>query len=99
MSSSQIIGLINPMRLRLGIKRAFTGDICEILSELLQNSQRAGARNVQITTDDSGFIYQDEVAACVMRLTLKLSSNSGNQDGINRLKKSSSQWDLVFTAC
>lgn len=60
MSSSQITDLINPMRLRLGIKRAFTGDIGEILSELLQNSQRAGARNVQITTDDSGFIYQDD---------------------------------------
>jgi hypothetical protein len=60
MSSSQITDLINPMRLRLGIKRAFTGDIGEILSELFQNSQRAGARNVRITTDDRGFIYQDD---------------------------------------
>jgi hypothetical protein len=31
--SSQISDLINPMRLRLGIKRAFTGDIHEILGE------------------------------------------------------------------
>ncbi|MEP7341675.1 MAG: hypothetical protein ABI977_28340 [Acidobacteriota bacterium] len=60
MSASQITDLINPMRLRLGIKRAFTGDISEILSELFQNSQRAGARNVQIITDDRGFIYQDD---------------------------------------
>ncbi len=60
MSSSQITDLINPMRLRLGIKRAFTGDINEILGELFQNSQRAGARNVRITTDDRGFIYQDD---------------------------------------
>ncbi len=44
--TSQITDLINPMRLRLGIKRAFTGDIGEILGELFQNSQRAGARNV-----------------------------------------------------
>lgn len=58
--SSQITDLINPMRLRLGIKRAFTGDISEILGELFQNSQRAGARNVRITTDDRGFIYQDD---------------------------------------
>ena len=60
MSSAQITDLINPMRLRLGIKRAFTGDIGEILGELFQNSQRAGARNVRILTDDKGFIYQDD---------------------------------------
>jgi hypothetical protein len=34
--SSQISDLINPMRLRLGIKRAFTGDIHEILGENIQ---------------------------------------------------------------
>jgi hypothetical protein len=34
--SSQIGNLINPVRLRLGIKRAFTGDINEILSECFQ---------------------------------------------------------------
>jgi hypothetical protein len=33
--SSQINNLINPMRLRLGIKRAFTGDINEILNQAL----------------------------------------------------------------
>ena len=60
MSASQINDLINPARLRLGIKRAFTGDIHEILSELFGNSQRAGARNVQITADDRGFVYQDD---------------------------------------
>ena len=60
MSASQINDLINPARLRLGIKRAFTGDIHEILNELFGNSQRAGARNVQITADDRGFIYQDD---------------------------------------
>ena len=52
MSTLQINDLINPARLRLGIKRAFTGDIHEILSEAFQNSARAGARNIWITTDD-----------------------------------------------
>src|SRR5215510_7789448 len=60
MSASQINDLINPARLRLGIKRAFTGDVQEILGEMLQNSIRAGARNVQITADDRGFVYQDD---------------------------------------
>jgi hypothetical protein len=64
MSASQINDLINPARLRLGIKRAFTGDVHEILSELFGNSQRAGARNAQITTDDRGFIYQDDGRGC-----------------------------------
>jgi hypothetical protein len=36
MSSSQINDLINPARLRLGIKRAFTGDVQEVLCELFQ---------------------------------------------------------------
>jgi hypothetical protein len=60
MSASQINDLINPARLRLGIKRAFTGDINEVLSEIFQNAMRAGARNIRITTDDRGFAYQDD---------------------------------------
>jgi hypothetical protein len=60
MSTLQINDLINPARLRLGIKRAFTGDIHEILSEAFQNAARAGARNIWITTDDKGFTYQDD---------------------------------------
>jgi len=60
MSTLQINDLINPARLRLGIKRAFTGDVHEILCELIQNSARAGARNICITTDDRGFTYQDD---------------------------------------
>jgi hypothetical protein len=60
MSTSQISDLINPARLRLGIKRAFTGDVNEVLSEIFQNAMRAGARNIRITTDDRGFTYQDD---------------------------------------
>ena len=56
MSSSRITEIINPSRLRLGIKRAFTGAVNEVIGELLQNSFRAGARTIRITTDDRGFI-------------------------------------------
>jgi hypothetical protein len=44
MSALQIDDLINPVRLRLGIKRAFTGDINEVLSELFQNSAKEPLR-------------------------------------------------------
>lgn len=60
MSASQINDLINPARLRFGIKRAFTGDVNGVLSEIFQNAMRAGARNIRITTDDRGFTYQDD---------------------------------------
>jgi hypothetical protein len=60
MSSSRITEIINPSRLRLGIKRAFTGTVNEVIGELFQNSLRAGARTIRITTDDRGFIYQDD---------------------------------------
>src|SRR5262245_25674698 len=60
MSSSRITEIINPSRLRLGIKRAFTGTVNEVIGELLQNSFRAGARTIRITTDDRGFIYHDD---------------------------------------
>jgi hypothetical protein len=59
-TSSRITEIINPSRLRLGIKRAFTGTVNEVIGELIQNSLRAGAQNVRITTDDRGFIYQDD---------------------------------------
>jgi hypothetical protein len=64
MSASQINDLINPARLRLGIKRAFTGDVQEILGEMLQNSVRAGARNVQITADDRALSIKMMGADC-----------------------------------
>src|SRR6266508_1766991 len=60
MSASRIDDLINQARLRLGIKRALTSDIQEVLCELFQNAARAGARNIRLTPDDRGFIYQDD---------------------------------------
>jgi hypothetical protein len=51
--------LVNADNIRSSIKRLFTGTVTEILGELLQNSQRAGASEVNITTDNKGFKYED----------------------------------------
>lgn len=53
--------LVNPHKIRSSIKRLFAGKVTEILSELLQNSQRAGANQVDITTavDKTSFTYRD----------------------------------------
>ncbi len=53
--------LVNPHKIRSSIKRLFAGKVTEILSELLQNSQRAGANRVDITTavDKTSFTYRD----------------------------------------
>jgi hypothetical protein len=55
-----VYDLINPMNLRRAIKSTFTGDASELVAEMLQNPQRAGARNVQFTTVDEGFTYLDD---------------------------------------
>lgn len=52
--------LINPDRIRSSIKRLFGGNVAEILGELFQNSQRATAKNVHITTRPGGFTYEDD---------------------------------------
>ena len=49
--------LVNVDRVRSSIRRLFTGEISEILGELLQNSQRARASEVTITTNETGFTY------------------------------------------
>ena len=47
--------LVEKLNLGSVLKRLFTGDISEIISELLQNSQRGGATNIGFYTDfDSG---------------------------------------------
>src|SRR6266436_4903405 len=55
-----LASLINPHSIRNSIKRLFKNSICETLSELLQNSQRARAKNVWITTGDESFTYCDD---------------------------------------
>lgn len=54
--------LVNPHKIRSSVKRLFTGRVTEILAELLQNSQRASSRQVNITTaaDGTEFKYQDD---------------------------------------
>ncbi len=51
--------LVNADRVRSSIRRLFTGEIIEVLGELLQNSQRARSSDVIITTDEAGFTYTD----------------------------------------
>lgn len=52
--------LVNPHRIRHTIRRLFSGSVAEILSELLQNSQRAGARTVTVTARDGNFTFEDD---------------------------------------
>ncbi len=60
MTSQDTLGiLMNVDRVRSSIRRLFTGEISEILGELLQNSQRARASEVTITTNETGFTYED----------------------------------------
>jgi hypothetical protein len=49
--STDFACLVNETNIRQSIKRLFTNNAGEILGELLQNSQRAGAKNIAITTD------------------------------------------------
>lgn len=52
--------LVNPDRIRSSIKRLFSNNVGEIIGELLQNSQRARAARVSITTRRGGFTYADD---------------------------------------
>ena len=52
--------LINADRVRSSVRRLFQNDIAECLSELFQNTQRARARSVEITTTEDGFTYRDD---------------------------------------
>ena len=52
--------LINSDRVRSSVRRLFANDIAECLSELFQNSQRARATRVEITTGERGFTYRDD---------------------------------------
>ncbi len=52
--------MTNTRQLRSSIRRLFGGTVHEIMSELLQNSQRAGATEVGIcTSDDGGWTFTD----------------------------------------
>lgn len=51
--------LINPAKIGKVLPRLFTGSATEIIAELFQNSQRAGASRVDIATSETGFTYAD----------------------------------------
>jgi hypothetical protein len=59
MTTKDYTNLVNGDRIRLSIKRLFTGNVAEILSELLQNSQRAGATQIIVTTHNNSFTFED----------------------------------------
>ena len=58
--SAPLNHLVNPDRIRQVVRRSFSGRLDEILGELFQNSQRAGATTVTITTSQTGFTLADD---------------------------------------
>lgn len=59
-TESNLSELVNTDRVRSSVRRLFQNDIKECLAELFQNSQRARARNVEITTRENAFTYRDD---------------------------------------
>lgn len=98
MSSSRITEIINPSRLRLGIKRAFTGTVNEVIGELLQNSFRACARTIRITTDDRGFIYQDDGRGLLNEADFESLIKLGESGWDHRVETEQQPMGLGFTA-
>ena len=50
MTDRKLNSLVNEDKVRLAIKRLFTGAASQIVGEILQNARRAGARRVEFTT-------------------------------------------------
>lgn len=59
-ATSHLSVLVNAHRIRSSIKRLFHNNIAEVIAEILQNSQRAGAKHVQITITPDGFSITDD---------------------------------------
>jgi len=59
MESTKTELLVNPHRLRDSVRRLFDGTPDRVISEMLQNSQRAKASTVRIKTNSSGFSFED----------------------------------------
>lgn len=54
------VSMVDETKLLRVVKRLFTGSVKEVLGELLQNSQRGGARNVRITADGETVRISDD---------------------------------------
>jgi hypothetical protein len=52
--------MVNEQRVRSSIKRIFSNSVKEVLGEIFQNSQRAGATCVRLRTTESGFTITDD---------------------------------------
>lgn len=76
MNETKYAELINADNVRRTIKRTFENTASEILAELLQNSQRAMAKHVRVTTGDGYLCYEDD--GCGLKPGL---------DGIHQLLK------------
>lgn len=56
-----LTSLVDTQRFRQSVvRRLFTNKLPEAIGELLQNAQRAGAKNIYITTHETGFRFQDD---------------------------------------
>src|SRR5215831_15953514 len=58
--SAKLSILVNPERIRSSVKRLFRNNISESLSEVFQNSQRAGATHIAIVINAEGFSIHDD---------------------------------------
>ena len=54
MTERALTQLVNDERVRVAVRKLFSGDTSQIAGELLQNAQRAGARRVEFATSMSG---------------------------------------------
>lgn len=57
---NELVSMVNEDRLLRVVKRLFTGSVKEVLGELLQNSQRAGAKAVNFTISDGAITMADD---------------------------------------
>lgn len=69
-----VVSMVDETRLLRVVKRLFTGSVKEVLGELLQNSQRAGAKNVIITTGENRLTMADDGTGLVGDGAAKFSS-------------------------
>ncbi len=54
MMQRKLTQLVNDERVRLAIRKLFSGNVSQIVGELMQNAQRAGARRIEFATSING---------------------------------------------
>lgn len=86
--ASKFSTLVNADRIRSSIKRLFHNRIDEVISELLQNSQRSGSTSVDITTTETSLTIHDNGHGLLngidgFHTLLKLAESNFDNDTIN----------------